>query len=468
MQHRGAGAAAIGELLRPFIVDRVFVLVGAPVRPLSFDATTLLDLGARHVMIVGDGMGAIELAPRDGLSWEVLDVAASTWSEGRFRAGRLLSDLPHRVLAALDAVDPDREAWVVNANNGYTGATVAGRRVLGRSRVEWTAWEDKTTCDGLWQAAGVPQAPYEIVPTRRDDLLDAARRLDQGDGTVWAGDTRDLVHAGAELTRWVRDTDDVEAVARLLASNCDRARVMPFLEGIPCSIHGVMAVDGVAALRPCEMIVVRDRSPGHLHFVGMGTGWDPVPDDREEMRDVARRVGGVLRDRYGFRGTFTVDGVMTVDGFRPTELNPRIGGALGLMSQAIPEMGLLLHTQFLAHGIDTGLRAADVEQVVVPAADTNRAVLVVDVLAADVDPVVRSIVLDGDTPRYTVADEVRDGVARIARVRSYLPSAAIVQIDPGHLPVGPSSAPLATAALDLAKVAAGLPAEGFKTARAMR
>jgi hypothetical protein len=460
--------AAIGGLLRRFIVDRVFVLVGAPVRPLSATAATLLDFGARHVMIVGDGMGATEPAPRDGLSWELLDVADSTVSEGRLRAGRLLGDLPRQVLAAVDAVDPDFEAWVVNANNTYTGATVAGRRVLGPSRTEWTAMEDKTTCDGLWRAAGIQQAPYEIVPARRDDMLDAARRLDQGDGTVWAGDARDQVHGAADLTRWVRDTADVEAVARLLSSNCDRARVMPFLEGIPCSIHGVLTADGVAALRPCEMIVLRDRSPGHLRWIGTGTGWDPAPDDREEMRDVARRVGGALRHRYGYRGTFTVDGVMTVDGFRPTELNPRIGGALALMSDAIPEMGLLLHTQFLAHGIDTGLRAADVEQVVVAAADNNRAVWVSDGLAADIDSVERSIVLDGGTPRYAVAGEARDGVARIAPMRSYLPSAAVVEIDPGQLPVGPSSAPLATAALDLAKAAAGLPAEGFETARPVR
>jgi hypothetical protein len=449
-------------------MDRVFVLVGAPVHRLSFEATALLDLGARHVVIVGDGMGSGELTRRDGLSWEVLDVAGSTYSQARFRAGMLLGALPGSVLAALDAVDPDQRAWVVNANNLYPGATVAGRRVLGRSRPEWTALEDKTTCAELWRAAGVRHPRFEIVRVRPDDLLEAARRLDGGAGTVWAGDARDLVHGGAELTRWVRDSGDVDAVTTLLARHCDRARVMPFLEGIPCSIHGIVTADGIAALRPCEMIVVRDRSPGHLRFVGMGTAWDPPPDDRDEMRDVARRVGGVLRDQYGFCGTFTVDGVMTVDGFRPTEMNPRLGAALALISASSPEVGLLLHTQFLAHGIDTGLRAADIEHLVVAAADANRGLRVSDFFDLDVERVERSIVLDGELPRLAAPDELRHGVVRVMPVRTYLPSAAVVEIDPAHLPIGRSSGPLVAAALDLAKVSAGLPPEGLEAARSVR
>ena len=51
-QAGGAGRGAVaddaqrlGELLTPFVRGRVFVLVGAPVRPLSVEANTLLDLG---------------------------------------------------------------------------------------------------------------------------------------------------------------------------------------------------------------------------------------------------------------------------------------------------------------------------------------------------------------------------------------------------------------------------------------
>jgi hypothetical protein len=158
---------------------------------------------------------------------------------------------------------------------------------------------------------------------------------------------------------------------------------------------------------------------------------------------------------------------MTVDGVRLTELNPRLGAALALVSASAPEMGLLLHTQFLAHGIDTGLRAGDLEHVVA-AADASRGLRVGDFFDLDVEPVERSIVLEHDAPRLATADEQRDGVVRVVAVRSYLRSAAVVEIDPGHLPLGRSSAPLVSAALDLAKASAGLPAERLDTARSVR
>jgi hypothetical protein len=462
--------SAVGDLLRPLVRDRVFVLVGAPVRPLRVEAVSLLDLGARRVLIIGDGVGSVEPAPRDGLSWLTLEVSGGTVSEARHRAARQLSALPATILAALDRIDPAGSAWVVNANNICTDPTIGGREVLGRARAEWTALEDKTCCDELWDAAGVAHAPFEIVAATRDDLLGAARRLDQGAGTVWAGDARDWVHGGAELTRWIRDDDDLEPVAESLSAHCDRARVMPFLEGIPCSIHGVVTVDGIAALRPCEMIVLRDDTPGHLRFVGVATGWDPDQRDRDEMRDVARRVGRLLRDRYGYLGTFTVDGIVTDHGFLPTELNPRVGGALALMSASIPETGLVMHTQFLAHQIDTGIRATDIEDLVLPAADANanRGLWASELISQQVDRSEHPIILEEGHPRLTRDDEQRDGEIRIAPVHSYTPSAVVIDIDPGHLPVGPSSAPLVADALHLASTISAIPLGHYEPARAVR
>ena len=217
------------------------------------------------------------------------------------------------------------------------------------------------------------------------------------------------------------------------------------------------------------MIVLRDDSPGHLRFVGMGTAWDPSQHDRDHMRDVARRVGALLRQRFGFLGTFTVDGIMTDDGFVPTELNPRVGGALALMSEGIPETGLSLHTQFLAHEIDTGIRAGDIEEIVVAAADEHRMLPAAEEVMHPVEPLERSIVLD-DYLNVRLADpgEERHGVLRSALFRSYAPAGVVVDIDKGRLPIGPSSAPLVAAALNLAADAVGVPLGPFEAARTVR
>jgi hypothetical protein len=463
------GAQRLGEMLVPFVRDEVFVLVGAPVRPLSVEANQLLDLGARRVVIIGDGMGAYEPARRDGMSWGLLDVEAPTISEARAHAVAQLANLPNEMSAMLDELDPHRGAWVINANNMYTGPTVAGRRILGRSRAEWTALEDKTVCDALWDAAGVRHAPHEIVAANRDDLAAAARRLDRGSGTVWAGDARDGAHAGADLTRWVRDDRDVDAVTELIASHCDRARVMPFLEGVPCSIHGVVAIDGVAALRPCEMIVLRDDSPGHFSFVGVGTAWDPDESDRTYMRNIARTVGRLLRERYGFLGTYTVDGILTEDGFLPTELNPRVGGALAVMGAAISEAGLVMHTQFLAHDIDTGVRVADFEELLVAAADGHRQLQASVSVGPDVEPFDQPIVLDAAArPQLAGPGEEHHGVLRSALINSYARSAVVLNIEDAHLPIGPSSAPMVAACLNLADTALGVPLGPYTAAHAIR
>jgi hypothetical protein len=418
------GAERLGDMLVPLVRDQVFVLVGAPVRPLSVEANQLLDLGASRVVIIGDGMGAYEPARRNGMSWELLDVEAPTVSEARTNAVAQLVDLPNAMMAMLDELDPRREAWVINANNMYTAATVAGRRILGRSRAEWTALEDKTVCDALWDAAGVDHASYEIVAANR---------------------------------------------AELIAAHCDRARVMPFLEGVPCSIHGVVAVDGVAALRPCEMIVLRDDSPGHFSFVGVGTAWDPDDSDRTDMRNIARRVGGLLRDRYGFLGTYTVDGIITEDGFLPTELNPRVGGALALMGAAIPEAGLVMHTQYLAHGIDTGVRVADFEELLVAAADEHRQLQASVFVGQLVEPREQPILLDATGhPRVVGPGEDHHAVLRSALINTYARSGVVLDIEDTHLPIGPPTAPIVAACLNLANTTLSVPLGPYTAAHPAR
>jgi hypothetical protein len=68
----------------------------------------------------------------------------------------------------------------------------------------------------------------------------AGRSLDLGRGTVWAGDARDGFNGGGEYVRWIRHevSVDVDEAVTFFAARCDQVRVAPFVEGLPCGIHG--------------------------------------------------------------------------------------------------------------------------------------------------------------------------------------------------------------------------------------
>jgi hypothetical protein len=62
--------------------------------------------------------------------------------------------------------------------------------------------------------------------------------------------------------RWVGTDEQARAAAEFLGEHRDdRLWVMPFLDGVSCSIHGFVLPGGVAALRPVELLVLRRTPP---------------------------------------------------------------------------------------------------------------------------------------------------------------------------------------------------------------
>jgi hypothetical protein len=330
----------------------------------------LRDLGADEVFVIAGSRGTGPVP--DDAAAVVLGVRGATVMQAIRAFEQALGDLDAAVLAEIDRFDPEHVARIVPTN--FTGlTTVAGRPVHGARPRRWQALEDKTVIDAFWRAAGVPTAPSEVVAARPPELHEAAARLDRGQGTVWVADNKRGWHGGATLLRWVRTpADGAEAVA-FFADRADRVRVMPFLEGIPCSIHGVVFAETTITLRPCEMIVLRRWQRPDLLYAGMATTWDPPAADRERMRALAVRVGDHLRRTVGYRGVFTVDGVMTRDGFRPTELNPRFGAAARLLASAA-EIPLYLVHLAVVDGTDADWQPRRLERLIVAAADRVRGV----------------------------------------------------------------------------------------------
>ncbi len=323
------------------------------------------------VLVVATARGAGPLpGPEEYAAVQIAPPPTASITDEFRLLDRLVRDLPEGAVAAIEEFDPGRVgAWwcspfVTNDE------PVLGRPVLGGRPRAFLALEDKLLAEQVWVAAGVAAAPHRVVPLDADALAAASDELATDLGVVWSGDARDGFNGGGNYVRWVRDIDDRARARGFFLPRCDRVRVMPFLEGVPCSIHGFVMPDGTAVLRPVEIATLRDEAAGRLVYGGLSSWWDPDPADREEMRAAARRVGEHLRAAYGYRGAFGVDGVLTDEGFRPTELNTRMAAGLTAVGSIDLRLLSLLQLNLMA-GIDTGLSVAEVESVV-PLLDEHR------------------------------------------------------------------------------------------------
>lgn len=359
------------EVLRRIYGDRRWILATDVLATSTAQVTDLRTVGVDDVFVVAGSRGTGSV-PTD-VGSVVLGLSATDLMEAIRAFDDALGDLPATVGAAIDDFDPQRRAAVI-APAFTQRSTAAGRRVWGARWDTWRALEDKTVVDEIWRAAGVPQVPSVLVPATDDAALrDAAVAVDAGRGTVWVADNRRGWHGGATGLRWIRTDAQAADAAAFMAERADRVRVMPFLDGIPCSIHGMVLPDGTVAFRPCEMVVLRRPGRSDLCYAGMASTWDPPAADREAMVGHARRVGEHLRRAVGYRGAFGIDGVMTADGFRPTELNPRFAAALHLLAAAADVPLELVHLA-VAEGVDADWCGPELARMVVAAADDSRAV----------------------------------------------------------------------------------------------
>ncbi|NIS32595.1 MAG: hypothetical protein GWN73_33595 [Actinobacteria bacterium] len=228
-----------------------------------------------------------------------------------------------------------------------------------------------------------------------------------------SGDAREGFNGGAEYVRWVGGPDDLAEPMAFFGAHCDRVRIMPFLEGIPCSIHGFVFPDITVALRPCELMTLR-RPGRRLKYCGAASYWDPPDADRETMRRVAVLVGEHLRRRVDYRGAFTVDGVLTEDGFLPTELNTRAGAAVGTLLSGLPGFALGAVNRALIEREPLDYRPDEFERLIVETADAQRGGggwTVVDRATDDNESV---LLTADDGGALTVAgDEEEEGVAEL-------------------------------------------------------
>ena len=456
-------------LLRPVYDGQKFLIAGTVAVGLGRLAGRLTALGAHRPFLIAAGPGTGTLPAREKAELRVLNLQSADMLEEFHNLHHAIENLSADLQCDIDAWDPAGEARAIFANPLAQSLDVAGRKAYAGRPPTWAALEDKVRIDAFWDAVGVHRAPSRIVHAEYDALRSAANALDRGLGTVWAADAREGTHGGAVGLRWVRHGDDGRESFASLRRMADRIRVMPFLEGIPASIHGIVFPDSVAVFRPVEMVILRPIASDRLHYAGCATTFDPRPGDRKAMRDLAHRVGTALRQTVGYRGPFGIDGILAEEGYLPTELNARAGGALGAALAPLVQARLPLTPLCLAaiQGERLDYRPDLLERAIVESADAHRTCAGWSVTSTKFDENrTLDVVRDSDEYRESRPGEESHGTVQLGP--STLGGFLRFTLRPERVERGPSAAPEVVRAFRFMDRALGAGFGEFEVARNVR
>ena len=402
----------------------------------------LYEWGAAGVMVIAalEGVGDLPVADRIHYT----RTSGDSVMQGIRSYLRSVERPSALTVGSVEVFDPGHEAMVLGG--GFSRLdTLAGRPVYGARPGVWGALEDKTTVDQLWDDAQVRRAPSVVVPVV--DAVAASIAIGSQAGTVWAGDNTEGWHGGGEYVRWIKNAGDAASALEWFTSRAETVRVMPFLDGIPCSIHGFVTRDGVAVFLPMEMVVLRHASKSEFIYAQAANFWNPPAEVRDEMQEAARGVGQLLQERHDYLGGFGIDGVCTRDGFLPTELNPRRSIGHELQSRAA-DLPLGSMERMIIEG-DLDIAAQDLEETIISAASTSRRGGMLMPLTSKYEAAETGIRFESGRAIAVDIDGETDATMEIGPAA--MGSIIIVRLDPERTTIGPSVAPKAIMAIDLAR-----------------
>ena len=130
----------------------------------------------------------------------------------------------------------------------------------------------------------------------------------------------------------------------------------------------------------------------------------------QQCATAAYRAGVVLRETVGYRGPFGIDGILSEDGYVPTEMNARSGAGLGPLAAGLPDLPMALLCLAIIQGEKLDYRPDHLEKMVVESADAHRTCAGWAVTRTTFDSSgVLEIVRDGDEYRETGSGEEPHG-----------------------------------------------------------
>ena len=265
------------EVVRPLIAGRRVILAGGPVAGFTPTTELLHRLGAEAILVVGsEGPASVPCRrPTWPNGWPPRRRRRRRRSRPSGPGNRLLLDPPPAIRDAGRAVRPDRRCArhrLVPGRGARAArpavprlppARVAGaggqdhhRRAVGRAGV---ARAPRSSCRSSRRRAARRRGASTPAPARCG--RPTRRRAATAAPKACAGCAR----RGRRRRRGRRPSGRAR----------DRVRVMPFLEGVPCTIHGVVFPDHVIVVRPVEQITLRHAAGPTFLYAGCATFCDP-------------------------------------------------------------------------------------------------------------------------------------------------------------------------------------------------
>ncbi len=430
-------------------------------------AKTLQDLGAESVLAIGASRGTGNIP--DNIDCIDLKLkSADCMLRSIHQSDAALSKVPAWVQAKVDSFDPTGHAKVIGSQIS-SGAPVAGRPILGARPLSWQAIEDKMIIDEFWDAAGIRRAPSRILNLRDEEIFEVSEQMDLGHGSIWTGDNLEGWHGGASLIRRVRTHEQAQMARKFLSKSCERVRIMPFLEGLPCSIHAWVFPEEIISFRPCEMLVFQTPNSDKFLYAGSSTVWEPPSDVAESMRAAVVKAGERLRKTVDYRGVFTMDGIHTSQGFLPTELNPRFGGAMFRMAASLSDLPLYLLNCCCMEGIDLDWRPLELQQLVCGAVAESPVLKGMYPIEGKTGLGTRKLHFSGTIENgWKVVPEGTEGSGTLTLGQAGFGGILFAEFAKSQIEPGPSGAPLVSSVFEFAEKVWGLGLEPLKPSREFR
>lgn len=327
------------KALEPLFAGRLVVLFGSAASRLTHMAKQCLELGSRRVLVLAWASHGIGLGPLPSDVQLLSPFPLETSGDGM----RIV--LPSHILEGLRTFDPHREALVIGSGS-TSSCLIDGRAIINARPKLQEQYESKLISEQILSTVMDRKELTRIMGISHRNFYGQCSQIDLGDGIVLSGDSSTGPGTAGSHVWWVTNSAQAVNAVKHLRSNGGMVRVMPYVRGIPASMHGLVLADGLITCPPMQLINLLRSSDGHVatRFFTAGSATLSVLDSHlmARMRTLIRSIGEELAARVGYRGMYCVDGIVTEDSFIPTEINTREGSSIGVHFSLADEVPIQL------------------------------------------------------------------------------------------------------------------------------